>query len=190
MPAFLPFMAAAAGAAYILSRRKTVAAVAVEDDSRTEAEPEVSSYEGIEVYDELVNIVSDSLGWPYFWGRGDPSTPWEDGDQGVDCSGYTQMVLVRLGQLSSSAPDRNAYNLANASEPVAVGDQRPGDWAYYAGHAMIVAGPPGPDGHSPVIGASGGGPDDKGDNPNARIKMFRNAATYGPALVTYCRIKR
>lgn len=188
MPAFLPFVAAAAAVAYVYKRRK-VPAVDVEDDSTIEAEDEVTDYDGITVYDELAPIIRDSLGWPYYWGRGDPSTPWEDGDLGVDCSGYTQMVLVKLGKLSPTAPDRNAYNLAMQSDAVPVGEQRPGDWAYYAGHAMIVAGPPGPDGHSPVIGASGGGSDDFGDNPNARIKMFRNAATYGPKLVSYCRIK-
>lgn len=189
MPALLPLVGLAAAAAYIVRRRK-VAAVDVDDDSRTEVEDEVTDYDGIVVYDELREIIEQSLGWPYYWGRGDPSTPWEDGELGVDCSGYTQMVLVRLGQLASSAPDRNAYNLAMASDAVPVGQQRAGDWAYYAGHAMIVAGPPGADGHSPVIGASGGGSDDYGDNPNARIKMFKNGGTYGPKLVSYCRVKR
>jgi cell wall-associated NlpC family hydrolase len=188
MPAILPLVGLAAAVAYLYKRRK-VAAVDVDDDSTTEVEAEVSDYDGITVYDELADVIRESLGWPYYWGRGDPSTPWEDGDRGVDCSGYTQMVLVRLGQLAPTAPDRNAYNLAMASEAVAVGDQRPGDWAYYAGHAMIVAGPPGPDGHSPVIGASGGGSGDYGDNPNARIKMFKNGGTYGPDLVSYCRIR-
>jgi cell wall-associated NlpC family hydrolase len=188
MPAILPLVGLAAAVAYLYKRRK-VAAVDVDDDSTTEVEAEVSDYDGITVYDELEDVIRESLGWPYYWGRGDPSTPWEDGDRGVDCSGYTQMVLVRLGKLAPSAPDRNAYNLAMASEAVAVGDQRPGDWAYYAGHAMIVAGPPGADGQSPVIGASGGGSGDYGDNPNARIKMFKNGGTYGPDLVSYCRIK-
>lgn len=189
MPALLPIVGLAAAAAYIVRRRKRVPAVDVDDDSTIESEAEVSDYEGIRVFEELAPIIEESMGWPYYWGRGDPSTPWANGVRGVDCSGYTQMVLVRLGQLSSDAPDRNAYSLAMVSDAVPVGQQRAGDWAYYPGHAMIVAGPPGADGHSPVIGASGGGSGDFGTNPDARIKLFRNGGTYGPQFSTYCRIR-
>lgn len=188
MPAVLPLLGLAAAAGYLLIRSSRVAAVDQDDDSTLEEDDDVSDFDGVDVYEELVEILEDSLGWPYWWSKGSPSTPWSQGREGVDCSGYVQMVLVRLGALSPSAPDRNAYNLAMQSEPVAVGEQRVGDWAYYPGHAMVVVGPPGPDGHSPVAGASGGGRGDEGGNPDARVKLFRSAL-YNSEFVTYCRVK-
>lgn len=132
--------------------------------------------------------VLDSLGWPYYIGKGSPSTKWEDGKNGVDCSGYAQMVLVKLGKLSPTAKDRNAATLANDSNPVKIGDQVVGDLAYYPGHVMVVAGNPGPDGHSPVIGASGGHSYTVGNDPNAKIKLF-DTAKYRSDFVTYMRLK-
>ena len=129
-----------------------------------------------------------SLGWPYFYGRGGPSTPWSDGPLGVDCSGYAQMALVKLGLLSASAPDRGAKALADASNAVQLGKQRPGDLAYYPGHVMVVCGQAGADGHSPVIGASGGTRTTLGTDPNARIKTF-SSGRYRDDFVTYMRLK-
>lgn len=129
-----------------------------------------------------------SLGWPYFFGKGTPATKWSDGPNGVDCSGYAQMVLVKLGLLSATAGDRGAAALADDSDPIAVGEQRAGDMAYYPGHVMIVAGNPGSDGHSPVIGASGGDKLTLGNNPNAKVKLF-DSALYRGDFVTYMRLK-
>jgi cell wall-associated NlpC family hydrolase len=136
----------------------------------------------------LPSDVMASLGWPYFFGKGSPSTKWADGKNGVDCSGYAQMVLVKLGLLSSNAGDRGAASLADDSNPVEIGDQKAGDLAYYPGHVMVVAGPPGADGHSPVIGASGGGKTTLGNDPDARIKYF-DTAKYRSDFVTYMRLK-
>ena len=132
--------------------------------------------------------IIDALGWPYFFGKGDPSTPWSDGPKGVDCSGSAQMALVRLGELSSSAGDRGASSLANDSNPIPVGSQGVGDLAYYPGHVMVVCGPPGPDGHSPVIGASGGHAYTLGTDPNARVKLY-STGKYRSDFVTYMRLK-
>lgn len=129
-----------------------------------------------------------ALGWPYFYGRGGPATPWSDGPLGVDCSGFAQMALVKLGLLSASASDRGAKALADGSTPVPLGSQRPGDLAYYPGHVMVVCGQAGTGGHSPVIGASGGTRTTLGQDPNARIKTFTSGA-YRKDFVTYMRLK-
>lgn len=132
--------------------------------------------------------IMEALGWPYFWGRGSPGTPWGDGPAGVDCSGFAQMALVRLGLLPRSAPDRGARALADSSDPVELGSQRTGDLAYYPGHVMVVVGPPGAGGHSPVMGASGGGSTTFGTDPEARVKLFDSGAYRGD-FVTYMRIR-
>lgn len=132
--------------------------------------------------------LAQALGWPYWYGKGDPGTPWSDGPAGVDCSGFAQMGLVLLGELSPAARDRGADTLAADSDPVAVGDQGIGDMAYYPGHVMLVASAPGPDGHSQVIGASGGGRTTLGGDPDARVKLF-DTALYRSDFVTYMRLK-
>lgn len=142
-------------------------------------------------------LLSDAVGWPYWWGRGSPSTSWSDGAKGVDCSGFVQMALVRLGKLGSGQPDRGAMGLANhALEPIAVGKQLPGDVAVYPGHVMLVIGPPVGGGHSAVMGASGGHGANLakgilptlGDDPNAKVKTF-STALYRRDFVTYGRVR-
>lgn len=132
--------------------------------------------------------VADAIGWPYFFGKGAPSTPWSDGPDGVDCSGFVQMALVRLGKLASSAPDRGARALADDSDPVAVGSQKPGDLAYYPGHVALVVSNPGTDGHSYVMSASGGGETTLGNDPNAKVKLFKSGA-YRSDFKTYMRLR-
>lgn len=129
----------------------------------------------------------DSIGWPYWYGRGAPSTPWADGPLGVDCSGYAQMCLVRLGRLSASASDRGARTLADDSDPLAVGEQEPGDLAYYPGHVVVVASYPGADGHSAVLSASGHAYD-LGNNPDSRVKLY-TTGRYRSDFVTYMRLR-
>jgi cell wall-associated NlpC family hydrolase len=135
-------------------------------------------------------LLADSIGWPYVYGRGTPATPWSEGPRGVDCSGYAQMCLVRLGRLSSSATDRGASSLAYGCDPVAVGDQTPGDLAYYPGHVVVVASyPDALTGHSAVLSASGDAQDlVAGLNPNARVKLYTSALYRGDFL-TYMRLK-
>ena len=135
----------------------------------------------------LPDAIMSSLNWTYFYGSGSPSTPWSEGGAGVDCSGYAQMVLVKLGKLLSTATDRGALDLANASNPVAVGSQTVGDMAYYPGHVVIVASEPGKDGHSMVIGARGN-PWDFGNNPDSKVKLY-SSALYRSDFSTYMRLK-
>lgn len=139
-------------------------------------------------YSDLPSTILGAIGWPYYYGKGSPSTPWSDGPKGVDCSGFVQMALVKLGKLSSTATDRGATQLANDSNPIATGQQKTGDIAVYNGHVMLVAGPPGADGHSPVIGASGGHTYTLGNDPNARVKLF-TTAKYRNDFLTYARLK-
>jgi len=138
-----------------------------------------------------------SLGWPYYYGKGGPNTPWPTGNKTeyVDCSGYAQMVLVKLGKLKSTATDRSSSQLAADSDPVEVGQQQVGDLAYYPGHVAVVASAPGPSGHSKVLSASGGGRSTLGNDPNARVKLFSSALYRGTyplnsdGFVTYMRLR-
>jgi cell wall-associated NlpC family hydrolase len=132
-------------------------------------------------------VLADAIGWPYWYGQGSPATPWADGKNGVDCSGFAQMALVRMGLLASSAPDRGARSLADDSDPVAIGEQRPGDLAYYPGHVVVVVSRPGADGHSAILSASGHAYD-LGNNPDARVKLYSTAA-YRSDFSTYMRLR-
>lgn len=153
--------------------------------AREDSRPTASGAAGL---DGDAAELADSIGWPYWYGAGTPATPWADGAGGVDCSGYAQMALVRLGLLDPSAPDRSAASLADDSDPLEVGEQRPGDLAYYPGHVMVVASSPGGDGHSAVIGASGGHVYTFGNDPDARVKVF-DSALYRDDFVTYMRLR-
>jgi len=156
------------------------------NSSREDVAP-MSDREGAYLLDSSVSELEESIGWPYWWNKGSPSISDEEASQGVDCSGWAQWALVRLGLLSSSEPDRSARALADLADPVELGEQQPGDIAYYPGHIMVVVGWPGEDGHSPVMGASGGDRSTLGDNPNARVKVFESAL-YRDDFVTYGRI--
>jgi cell wall-associated NlpC family hydrolase len=146
----------------------------------------------LEEEDPMRNVdagaLQSALGWPYFFGRGSPSTPWEDGPNGVDCSGFAQMALVKLGILSSDAGDRGARTLADDSDPLELGEQEPGDLAYYPGHVMVVISGPGADGHSEVMGASGGTSTTFGDDDGAYVKAFSSGA-YRSDFVCYMRLR-
>lgn len=171
-------LALGAGLLWLASRKRTDDSTR-EDDVPTDDDNQV---------DGSVSILATSIGWPYSWGMGGPSTPWELGYEGVDCSGYALMAAVVLGQIGADSPRYNAAEMADNCDPVAIGEQRPGDFAYYPGHVMVVCGWPGGDGHSAVIGASGGNSSVHGDNPNARVKVF-DSALYNSKFVTYMRWK-
>lgn len=136
---------------------------------------------------EVAGELASAIGWPYWYSKGTPATPWSQGAQGVDCSGFVQMALVRLGLLSSSAPDRSAASLAAVSDPIDVGLQQPGDMAYYPGHVAIVVGDPDLDGHSAVMCASGH-KGTQGDVPGECVKVY-STAQYRSDFVCYMRLK-
>lgn len=114
--------------------------------------------------------LAGSVNWPYWFGKGSPQTPWKQGKKGVDCSGYASMALVKLGLLSSRMPDLSSRGLRLMSKPLELGQQRPGDLAFYDGHVEVVISMPGTDGHSTVQGASGGNRSTHGDKPTAKVK--------------------
>jgi len=135
------------------------------------------------------SILDDAIGWPFYWAKGSPNTPWADGKKGVDCSGFVEMALVKLGLLSRSAIDRNSHNLARAGIKINVGEQIVGDIAYYTkGHVAIVIGPAGPDGHSPIMGTTGGGKTVKG-NDLASLVRTREKGDYRDDFGGYYRIR-
>ena len=143
---------------------------------------------GAELLDPDVDFLADTIGWPYSWGGGGPDTAWKDGALGVDCSGYALMVAVELGQVDPSIGRLRAVDIANMCDPVPAGEQQPGDFAVYPNHIMVVASYPDADGHSAVIGASGGGPDTHGDDPNAHVKVFPSER-YRRDFLTFARWK-
>jgi len=119
-----------------------------------------------------------TVGIPYRWGAGEPSTPWPA--PGYDCSGFAQGALVRLGLLHPSHPDRRAVDLANLCDPVDSGQERLGDLAFYGSpvsHVMVVLAP------GLVIGARGGGSRTHGGDPRAcvgvRVLTYRSLTVVG-----------
>lgn len=185
----LPFIVAGGALLYV-----ALANWGRDANSTSELVPEVTDeWELSDVDPRLV----ESIGWPYYYGKGSPSTPWPTGGKQtfVDCSGYAQMALVKLGKLKSTATDRSSSQLAADSDPVEVGQQRVGDLAYYPGHVAVVASAPGPSGHSKVTSASGGGRSTLGNDSNARVKLFSSALYRGTyplnpdGFVTYMRLR-
>jgi cell wall-associated NlpC family hydrolase len=179
----------AALALLALSRRKTARDDSTPEDSTAE-DYDVSSIETETMTDEpYADKLGDAIGSPYWWGKGAPSTPWSDIRKGADCSGSVQMALVRLGLLSATATDRSATQLAMDSDPVAIGEQRPGDMAFYNGHVMLVYSWPRSDGHSSVWGMHGGGSSTFGNDPTARLDVMRTAEYWKDGFLTYGRLR-
>lgn len=128
----------------------------------------------------VVELLS-TIGTPYFWGKGDPKTPWPAA--AYDCSGFAQGALVYLGLLKPTEPDRNAAGLGNISDPV-TDAPRLGDLALYGkpvSHVMVVLD------KDWVIGATGGGSKTHGDNPEACVQLRR--LRYRNDLTVVCRLK-
>jgi cell wall-associated NlpC family hydrolase len=120
-------------------------------------------------YSPHVRNLLATIGVPYAWGKGQPSTPWPPAF--ADCSGYAQMALVELGLLKSTEPDRNALGLANACDPVSSsGPVVIGDLAFYGvrgsvTHVMVCLD------EDWCIGATGGDANTKGDDPTAYVMV-------------------
>jgi cell wall-associated NlpC family hydrolase len=172
-------------------KRKRISVSTVEDSK--ESADNVASKEQNQTYEDepYASVIGDAIGAPYWYGKGSPSTPWADIWDGVDCSGSCLMAQVRIGIIPSTFPDMGASDIANACDPIPVGQQIPGDFAIYPGHVMLVYSYPreSEGGHSSVWGARGGDRNTHGDNPNAYVGVY-SSATYNPSFITYGRWKK
>lgn len=156
-----------------------LAAWAPRANSRKEDMPETNVSIPVE-NDALAAAIAPEWGKPYFYGHAGPDD--------FDCSGFLWYIWRKLGIWTGGR--RSAKMFAMDCDPVPVGEQRPGDAAYYPGHVMLVTSFPRAefDGHSAVCGASGGTRSTMGDDPNARVKGFPTAL-YRKDFVCYMRPK-
>ena len=131
--------------------------------------------------DERVADLLQAWGIAYSYGAGAPKDaahswppdPLPHGigkAPGLDCSGFAQVALVRLGLLSPDAIDRTADALEHICTPVPEGMAQLGDMAFYGGpngasHVMVCLG------GGVVLGARGGGSHTNGDNPQAFVQL-------------------
>lgn len=112
-----------------------------------------------------------------------------------DCSAYVCAAWRRTGILGHAVSAPRAVDIANMCEPVAMGQQAPGDAAFYesspgAGvcHVTLVVSPPqGAGAHSAIVGANGGGSSTLGNDSNARVKYDTDYWLSG--LLTYGRLR-
>lgn len=188
-----PVLLAAAGiVALMLSTSQRKGGALGEDNSAREdmAESNPTSTSGY----GIAGVLLDALGWLYTWGGAAGVTTWAaaeavaaKGKGVVDCSLFACLALVRMG-VWKAFRRLTSRQIADACAPVVWGQQRPGDLVYYPGHVMVVLSYPRADGDSEVIGASGGGSSTHGDDPNARVKVFKSAR-YRRDFVTFMRPK-
>lgn len=137
-------------------------------------------------YSPLVRNLLATIGVPYAWGKGQPSTPWPPAY--ADCSGYAQMALVELHLLRSTEPDRNALGLANICDPVSHGGPvMLGDLVFYGfrggavTHVMVCLD------EDWCIGATGGDSNTHGKDLTAFVMLKRTS--YRKDFLTFGRIK-
>ena len=141
-----------------------------------------------ELENKVRTLLAPALGWTYWWGRGNPATAWRNGPNGVDCSGFALMALVRLGLISPTTPDMASDTMRMQSTPIPTGQQRPGDLAFWNRHVEVVTGWPDASGHSRTIGASGGDSATFGNKPGAEVKYSRGGPRAGKTFLGYGRL--
>lgn len=115
----------------------------------------------LDQHPEVLDLVR-CVGVKYWYGEGQPSTPWPP--KRVDCSGWVLMSWVRLGLLPATERDHGAMDIANTM-CVETKEPRLGDVAIYPGHVMLCLDA------ELVIGASGGDHTTHGDKPSACVQM-------------------
>jgi len=111
------------------------------------------------IRDAVISAAESHLGAPYYWGADGPNT--------FDCSGFVLYVLRQETGLINWGDDTAAGirgRLPRANQP------ERGDPVFYTGggrtsHIEFSTGS-----GSQTIGASGGGSNTRGDDPNARVK--------------------
>jgi len=124
---------------------------------------------------------SECVGTPYIWAAGTPASQWPSPD-GYDCSGFVQAALVRIGRLDPSEPDRASQTLYDLSVSLNLGEQEPGDLAFFGSsstgiyHVVMVAEYAEDSGYSAVVGANGG--DSTTTTPTEGAEVQDEAASY------------
>jgi hypothetical protein len=129
----------------------------------------------------LEALVQPALGVRYVWSGGGANARYPEGglghilqprQRGWDCSGFTLGLLALLGALpwEWSTP-RTSTGLRELCEPLAPGQQRPGDLAFYPGHVAVIATFPEQDGDSVIVEAGGGRSSTNGDDPRAVVRL-------------------
>ena len=122
------------------------------------------SFQGADQYadmrDAVLAAAASHLGTPYYWGADGPST--------FDCSGFVLYVLrTDMGLINWG--DDTAHGIANRVP--ATNEPQKGDLVFYRSssgritHIEFYAGS-----GSQTLGASGGGSQTRGDNPNAKVQ--------------------
>lgn len=151
---------------------------------------------------DIQEIVKAALGQPYWYGAGGIDCPWPVGGPGgganapfgYDCSGFVLRAWQHLGLIHKKTPvGRRARDLGAFVERVEVGEQMPGDAAFYASgsevsHVQLVVGLPDPANsmHSVCFGANGGGGSTLGNDPDACVKL--STGNYWSKFVYYGRV--
>lgn len=115
-----------------------------------------------QVRDEVLAKARTHLNAPYSWGAQGPSM--------FDCSGFSWYVLHTDTHLTDKGRT-NADGLSRAPYTTSISEPEKGDLVFYASgghinHVTIALGS-----GSQTIGASGGGSQTHGDNPNAKVKV-------------------
>lgn len=160
----IPILAAGVGLAAIIG----LLAVGGDDSAQEDIPAAAAVQDG--GYGEM-NVLLDALGWPYYWGGYPGVNEWHEGKAGVDCSLFVSLALVRLGKARKFIRYTTA-TLVRDCVPVPSDQVQPGDIAYYNGHVMMAMTLPSARKLVHVMGASGGGRSDKGQNPKAKVKIF------------------
>lgn len=144
----------------------------------------------------LQSLLFAALGTSYIWGAGSLKEAPKAGPngfetkhgRGFDCSGFAQWALYILGIVPATMwGDMNAADLANACEPVKLKPSlTSGDLVFYGGHhishVMVYCG------NGMVIGATGGGSQTFGNDPNACVQC--RPIGYRGDFVVFGRIKK
>lgn len=115
----------------------------------------------------------EAIGIPYSWGGASAGgKPFVWPPSVTDCSEFVSLMLARLCVVSHSMGRQTTSTMSANFDPVAVGQQRPGDVAFFYdyNHVELVVSEPDSTGHSVTIGARGGGSSTYGGDPDAYVK--------------------
>lgn len=126
--------------------------------------------------DQVEAVARRALGARYYWSAGSVLSPVQS-SQVYDCSSFALACARSTGHWSLVRPERTVRDLYAATSPVKLGEQRPGDFAFYRNNSGTIAhvrfnvGKPGLNGHSRGYGCDSGGAATKGDDPKACVKV-------------------